>query len=110
MTKITRTFEILVCEAHLLGKIRKCMRLLDKSGKYFYIKHYKNDVAPHYHIFYLSNNVTTADKVRRLFESFVTTKAYVNEYRFSDKEACIDYMLGYNKYKRKEIVSTMSLK
>ena len=109
MTRISRTYQIMVCEAHLLGKIKKCMKLLDKSGTYFYIKHYKNCVAPHYHIYYLSKNMTSAEKVRELFERFVATRLFINDMNL-DRDDFMEYLLGNGEYKRKDIVSTMSLR
>ena len=109
MKKFSRTFNVLIYEAHLLGKIEKVMKLLDKHGKYFYIKHYKNDVAPHYHIYYLSKNNTTEDEIVSLFENKVATRAFVQSFRGA-KQGYIEYLLGYNEYKRSDIVSTMSLK
>ena len=109
MTRISRTFNVLIYEAHLLGKIEKVMKLLDKHGKYFYIKHNKYDVAPHYHIYYLSNRVKTEEEVVSIFQNNVATKVFADVMR-GDKQGYIEYLLGYNEYKRSDIVSTMSLK
>lgn len=109
MNGFSRTFHILVYEAHLLGKIKKCMKLLDDSGKYFYIKHYKNGVAPHYHIIFHANVIMRETKVIELFETYVSSKALVNE-NFSSINDLVEYFLDHGTYKRKEIVSTMKLK
>lgn len=109
MNRFSRTFHILVFEAHLLGKIKKCMELLDESGKYFYIKHYKNCTAPHYHIIFHGNYLLREEKVVKLFETYVSSKAFVRE-TLSRIEDIVEYFLDHGTYKRKEIVSTMKLK
>ena len=109
MKKFSRTFNVLIYEAHLLGEIEKVMKLLDKHGKYFYIKHYKNDVAPHYHIYYLSNRFKTEEEIVSIFENNIATKVFADVMR-GDKQGFIEYLLGYNEYELSDIVSTMSLK
>ena len=108
MNKKATTFNVLIYEADLLGKMKKVMKLLEKHGKYFYIKHYKNDIAPHYHIYYKSNTFTTEHDVHELFSKLVATKVFEKEY-IGPKKSYIEYLLGHNEYKRSDIVSTMSL-
>lgn len=109
MNGISRSFNILVFEAHLLGKIKKCMELLDKYGTYFYIKHHKNNVGPHYHICFDFNRIMLEDDVTELFEKYVSRRVFVKE-NFSSTDVLVSYMLDGGTYKRKEIVSTMKLK
>ena len=109
MNKKAKTFNILIYEAHLLGEMKKVMKLLKKRGKYFYIKHYKNDIVPHYHIYYESDILTTEYDVQALFSKYVASKVFEQEY-IGSKMSYIEYLLGHNEYKRSDIVSTMSLK
>ena len=108
MNEKTTTFNVLIYEAHLLDKIKKVMKLLDKYGKYFYIKHYKNVIAPHYHIYYQSNIPTTENDIQIMFTELVATKIFEQEYRGS-KERYVEHLLSNGEYKIRDIVSTMSL-
>ena len=109
MNGFSRYFHVMVFEGHLLGKMKKCMQHLDRCGKYFYIKHYKNDIDSHYHIIFESNDVTCEEKVAELFETYVARKVFVRVNRSSISDN-VDYFLGHGEYDRKEIVSTMKLK
>ena len=110
MIKKEFNFNVLIYEAHLLGKIRKCLKLLDNHGTYFYIKHYKGElVSAHYHIYYKSDVMTDVEHIKMLFLKFVATRVFVQEARMG-KNPMIQYMLQNGEYKRSNITSTMSLK
>lgn len=108
MLRRENDYLITVYEADLLGDIRKCLKLLDNSGKYFYIKHYKDDVPSHYHIFYRSNSFVDEIQVESLFFEYVSSMVYVKSAKMG-KYPFITYMLQNNKYRLRDIKGTLSL-
>ena len=108
MLRRENNFILLIYEAHLLGDIRKCLKLLDDSGKYFYIKHYKNITAPHYHIYFNSNSLVDTCQIEDLFMKHVASKFYVESAKMG-KYPYIAYMLQNDEYRLKDIKGTMSL-
>ena len=84
------------------------MKLLDDSGKYFYIKHDKNDIAPHYHIYYSSNSLVDECQVENLFMNHVASRVNI-QLANMDKYLAISYMLQKDEYIMKDIKGTMSL-
>ena len=108
MLRREKNFILLIYEAHLLGDIRKCLKLLDDSGKYFYIKHDKNDIAPHYHIYYSSNSLVDECQVENLFMKHVASRVYIQPANMG-KYPFITYMLQNDEYRMKDIKGTMSL-
>ena len=108
MLRREKTFQILIYEAHLLGDIRKCLKLLDDSGKYFYIKHFKDDAVPHYHIYFSSNSFVDELQIEDLFMKHVASRIYVEPAKMG-KYPFIMYMLQNDKYRLRDIKGTMSL-
>ena len=105
----TLTFNVLVYEKDLYGDMKKSMSRLKKHGEYFYIKHNKNDVLPHYHIYFLANYFMHTSEVRELFKLAVAKHEIVGEYK-GTRKTFVEYMLLHGEYKRHNIVTTMSLK
>lgn len=108
MLRRENNFILLIYEAHLLGDIRKCLKLLDDSGKYFYIKHFKENVVPHYHIYFSSNSFVDELQIEELFMKHVASRAYVEPAKMG-KYPFITYMLQNDKYRLMDIKGTMSL-
>ncbi len=108
MLRRNKNFQLLVYEAHLLGDIRKCLKLLDNSGKYFYINHFKDDVASHYHIYFSSNSLVDTLQIEALFLKYVSSRVFVEPARMG-KYPFVMYMLQNDKYDLKDIYGTMSL-
>ena len=101
-------YQILVNEAHLLGDIRKSLKLLDGLGKYFYIKHYKDTDAPHYHIYFRSSSFDNGLEIQEFFLKNISTKVYVERVRMGVKPF-IMYFLQNGKYKKRDIKGTLPL-
>ena len=108
MIRRQKNFLLVIYEAHLLGDIRKCLKLLDNSGKYFYIKHFKDDVPPHYHIYFSSNGFVDEIQIEALFIEHVASRVFVEPAKIS-KYSYITYMLRNDKYEIRDIKGTMSL-
>ena len=108
MLRKEKNFQIVVYEAHLLGDIRKCLKLLDNSGKYFYIKHNKECSVPHYHIYYVSNDPISFYDFASMFLVNVANQAEIDIARMG-KYPFITYMLQNGKYRLRDIKGTMSL-
>ena len=109
MKNISRKFNIVIYEPHLLGNIKDLMRLLDKYGKYFYIRHTGENITPHYHIYYLSRNHTKTLLVKELFEEYIANRVFVDTTEL-DRECLVEYFLCGGEYSLSDIVSTMTLK
>ena len=108
MLRREKNFQIVVYEAHLLGDIQKCLKLLDNSGKYFYIKHFKDDAPTHYHIYFNSNSLVDELQIESMFLKYVSSRVYVEPAKMG-KYPFITYMLQNNKYRMRDIKGTMSL-
>ena len=100
--------QLVIYEAHLLGDIRKCLKLLDNSGKYFYIKHFKDDAPSHYHIYFSSNGFVDEIQIEALFLKYVASRVFVEPAKMG-KYPYIMYMLQNDKYKIRDIKGTLSL-
>ena len=108
MLRREKNFQIVVYEAHLLGDIRKCLKLLDNSGEYFYIKHFKDDTPTHYHIYFNSNSFVDELQIESMFLKYVSSRAFVEPAKMG-KYPFIMYMLQNDKYRMRDIKGTMSL-
>ena len=108
MERKTKIYQLLLYEAHLLGDIKKCLKIIDRFGTYFYIKHYKDTEAAHYHFYFASENFTDELQIKTLFEKYVASRVHVEKARM-DKYSMINYMLQDDKYSFKDIKATMSL-
>ena len=108
MLRREKNFQLVIYEAHLLGDIRKCLKLLDSSGKYFYIKHYKDTAPSHYHISFVSNSFVDELQVEALFLKYVASRVFVEPAKMG-KNPFIMYMLQNDKYRIRDIKGTMSL-
>ena len=108
MIRRANNFQIVIYEAHLLGDIRKCLKLLDNSGKYFYIKHSEDDVLPHYHVYFSSNGFTDEIEIEAFFLEHIASSVFVEPAKMG-KYPFITYMLQNDKYKIRDIKGTLSL-
>ena len=108
MLRREKNFQIVVYEADLFGDIRKCLKLFDNSGEYFYIKHFKDDTPTHYHIYFNSNSFIDEIQVEALFMEYVSSRVYVESAKMG-KYPFITYMLQNDKYRLSDIKGTMSL-
>ena len=102
-------YHIVIQEKALLANIDECLKLLDTKGKYFYIKHHKGEIEPHYHIYYSSNSPIDEFEVEDLFIENVATRVDVAKSSIG-KYPMLAYMLKNGIYSLRDIVSTMSLK
>ena len=109
MNARTRKFNLIVYEPHLIGKLENTIKLLDKYGKYFYIRHSNEDITPHYHIYFESKERTTQKEIRALFEKYISNRIFVS-IAISSKKTYVNYFLEGDTYTMADIVSTMSLK
>ena len=109
MKNISRKFNIVIYEPHLLGNIKDLMRLLDKYGKYFYIRHTGENITPHYHIYFLSRNFMKTLMVKELFEEYIANRVFVDTTEL-DRECLVEYFLCGGEYSLSDIVSTISLR
>ena len=108
MLRQKKNYQLVIYEADLLGDISKCLKLLDDSGKYFYIRHYKGDIVPHYHIYFSSNSFVDELQIEDLFMDYVASRCYVEPARMG-KYSMIAYMLQNDEYRMKDIKGTMLL-
>ena len=109
MTTRSRKFILIVYEPHLIGKLENTIKLLDKYGKYFYIRHSNEDITPHYHIYFESKERTTPKEIAALFEKFISNRVFV-EIPPCSKKIYVNYFLEGDTYTTADIVTTMSLK
>ena len=103
----SKFFHILVFHAHLYGDLREFLSLLDKYGKYFYIKHFKltDNTVSHYHIYFESNVALEPITLKEFFKDFVCSKPMIDIAR-ADKESYRLYMRDNGRYSEQDIVST----
>ena len=108
MLRREKNFQIVVYEAALLGDIRKNLKLLDNLGKYFYIKHFKDDAPTHYHIYFNSNSFDDELQIESIFLKYVSSRVSVKPAQMG-KYPFIKYILQNGKYRMRDIKGTMSL-
>ena len=108
MLRREKNFQIVLFEADLLGDIRKSLKLFDNLGKYFYIKHFKDDALTHYHIYFNSNCLVDELQIKSIFLKYVSSRVLVEPAKMG-KYPFINYMLQNGKYSMRDIKGTMSL-
>ena len=99
-----KVYDVLVYDAHLYGELDKCMNILAPQGKYFYIKHDKDGISPHYHIYFTFNELVRLSTVEILFQHYVCSKSFIKVATMG-KYPMIQYMLQNGKYDESDIKS-----